>query len=109
MTSWPTVPLANSSSPDEAGTYRCLVEEVDAIHDDRWSITFVGDTGSRVAARARALEIARSYAPQKPLMEQSRRVFQLSPDGYIVQVFGALSDFHFRVNVVEELTVPRRR
>lgn len=59
--------------------------------------------GTRSEAQQAALNLARSYSPQHPMMEQGREVYQVSPDSYLTIVQGMTSSFHFRATVAQPL------
>ncbi|MDS1269121.1 hypothetical protein RIF23_02290 [Lipingzhangella sp. LS1_29] len=52
-------------------------------------------------ARAEAWRLAHTHVPQHPYRPQRRQVIRHSEDDYTVIVDGAMSTFHFRVQVGE--------
>jgi len=58
----------------------------------------------RATARAAARQLCGSFHPQHPFSEQSRTVYQISPDQYLVTVQGMTRSFHFRISVAERMT-----
>lgn len=106
-TRWPTLPNPDQPEADSesSGVFAILIEEtVGGAQEMRWGIAEPGRfRGDRSQAQQAAAELALSYTPRHPMMEQSREVFQLSADAYLVRVEGATATFHFRVSVAEKV------
>lgn len=86
-------------------SWTVVVEEsVNYGQSARWGVGAVrGDYADREQARGAALEMTRSFTPNHPWSERERQVYRLSEDGYLVNVVGATTEFHFRVTVAERI------
>jgi sarcosine oxidase gamma subunit len=88
--------------------WQVLIEE--AVTAERhWRLTGTHPAGDEEEARQLAFELARTYEPQHPMSPQGRRVYEVGPDAWVVQVPGATVDFHFRVSVARLVTVLDRK
>ena len=87
--------------------YLVLVEQTTGSGENlRWSLMTLGVTAQPTRARAQqaAFDVCRQFAPKHPFREQSRSVYRVSPDEYLVVVTGITKTFHFRVTVAERLS-----
>lgn len=76
-----------------------LVEETTSTgHRDPWRLTTRIPCESREEARTRALHGAQEHTPEHPAMPRGRTIYQIGDDTWLVQVFGATTDFTFRVS-----------
>ncbi len=77
-----------------------LLEETASSGMDsyRWMLTKKSRCADREARRL-AYWLAREYEPVHPTSQRGRQVFQIGNDTWVVEVAGAMSDFHFRVSV----------
>lgn len=82
-----------------------LVEESISYGDRvRWGVGLIrGEYPEREQARAAALELTGSFTPTHPWSERERTVYRICEDSYLVNLVGATTEFHFRVNVAERL------
>lgn len=60
-------------------------------------------TATREQGRRAALQLARTYRPAHPTMDQGRTIYRSDPDTLQVIVIGATANYRFRVLVVERL------
>ena len=106
---WPLAPSQTQPS-DEFSTSTgnpklyLLVEQSTSRGDGReWRMThYPCKAASRAGARLEIEKLAHEFEPQHPMVPQSRTVFRVTPDQYVVEVAGLTSSFHFRITVVEE-------
>lgn len=89
-----------------AGRWCVLVEEsVGPSGYVRWELTRIKSFGSRDDAVQEARNLARTYEPEHPPKQRSRRIFRTGTDLWTVQVRGANDrTSHFRVVVAEPET-----
>jgi hypothetical protein len=79
-----------------------LVEEyVTAINDRRVTITQMHPANDFEHALWLAQQTALYHQPSHPARPRSRSLFRTQDGGWVVQVTGAASTFHFRVSVTE--------
>lgn len=109
---WPLVgptraqePADSFADPGETDRFVVLVEEVRGSGESqRWAIGELrAALGTRADAQRRALDVANTYEPRHPVVPQSREVYRLNPDSYLVVVQGLTTAYHFRVSVGERL------
>lgn len=88
---------------DEAGTWGVIVEETTGFgrENQRWAITRTQPCADRNEARRTAFEFAERYAPEHPSSPSRRDIYQVGFDTWLVQVTGALRDYHFRVSAAQ--------
>lgn len=110
---WPVLP-GNTSAPADSfvnpteskGFYLLIEESINSGESTRWALArggVVPVAGSRQDARVVALDKARTFDPVHPMMEQSRYVYRITDDEYLVIVEGMTSIYHFRISVGELL------
>ncbi|MGB3953811.1 MAG: hypothetical protein WBL05_00755 [Brooklawnia sp.] len=106
---WPLVypqgeqPSDSFADPAEAGGFAVLVEENRGSGEWRWTSEVKANATTRADAQRMAYNLATGYQPRHPAMPQSREVFRLNPDQYLVMVQGLTTTFHFRISVAERL------
>ena len=86
--------------------YVVLVEQTTGSGDNlRWTVHPAPSVlhPTRDVARRAAVDLCRGLDPSHPFREQSREVYRVSPDEYLVVVTGMTKTFHFRVTVAERL------
>ncbi|CAM4136024.1 hypothetical protein KIPE111705_42295 [Kibdelosporangium persicum] len=89
-----------------AGRWCVLIEEsVGHSSYIRWELTRIKSFGSRDDAVREAANLARTYEPEHPAKQRSRRIFRTGTDLWTVQVRGTNDrTAHFRVIVAEPET-----
>lgn len=92
----------------DQGGWRVIIEET--VGNGRaaqlWEITRVVTYPDREQARQAAAVLTESHQPIHPRSPQGRCSYQLGPDGWLVRVFGAMRNFHFRVYVARHVGGP---
>lgn len=74
-----------------------LVEETARNRLD-WRLTTRIPCESREDARARARRGTEEYIPAHPALPSGRTIYQIGDDTWLVHIFGAATDFTFRVS-----------
>lgn len=106
---WPLIspqaeqPFDSFVDPAEAGGFVVLTEENRGSGEWRWTCEVKASATSRTDAQRLAFELAAGYQPKHPAIPQSRQVFRLDADHYLVMVQGLTTVFHFRVSVAERI------
>lgn len=109
---WPLVATAEPddradefSNPEDEERYVLFLEQTRGQGEHR--ITVIERIGSsystREQARSAAYSAALGYKPEHPLFPQSRVLYQVSPDSYVVGVGGLTSVFYFKISVAERI------
>lgn len=109
---WPLVGTADQgdsadrfTNPGEDERYVLFIEQARGSGEYRgWDIQRTGTSyDTREQARAAARATADTFKTEHPMFPQSRAIYQLSPDSYVVAVHGLTSVFHFRITVGERI------
>lgn len=80
-----------------------IVEETTGFGRDSqlWTITRTQQCADRNEARKVAFELAENYRPEHPASPQARYVYQVGFDTWLVQMPGAMRNYHFRVSAAQ--------
>jgi hypothetical protein len=93
--------------PSAPGPIWLVIEQnVGSSGDMRWGVDGpqelpLGTTWAQ--ARAHAEQVARTFGPRHPLMENGRTVMRVDENSFLTIVRGATSSFHFRVTLGEPI------
>ena len=101
---WPTLPSPDAPAPGDATLMLTIVVEQNVSSGNmmHWAAEELGSfETTREYGRRQLRQIADTFAPRHPVMEQARRVYRVDPDTFLVIVNGATSTFHFTVRLVE--------
>ena len=85
--------------------WRVIIEEITGFgQNQRWGVSQTSrPLPDRERARQEALGLTGSFTPEHPWSEQSRDVYRVSEDYYVVAVTGATNSFHFKLTVAEQV------